>query len=226
MMGLDLYARIEPLLGFEDEKRRLYTIFLDKLQALGVRKVLDIGCGSGAFMELAQKRGFHVKGIDISCEMVKRARAKGLDAECIDVCDITESFEAAVAVFDVINYIKKEDLAQFFGCVKKLLQSGGYFLCDINTLYGFEEVAQGTLVVENMHECVAVDAEFIDMQLKTKIIYFYNEDGCYYKEKDSIIQFYHSIDDIKHLGLQLYDIDFIRLFSSEIDKALIVFQKG
>lgn len=224
-MGLDLYARIEPLLGFEEEKRHLYTIFLDKLEALGVHKVLDIGCGSGAFMELAKKRGFAIKGIDISCVMVERARAKGLEVECIDVCDVKEHFEAAVAIFDVINYMDSTTLARFFGCVREVLEDGGYFVCDMNTLYGFEEVAQGTLVVEREDACVAIEAEFVDMKLHTKILHFYEDGGCYRKEKDSIIQFYHDVADLKRLGLGLVDIDLVSLFGEEADKALLVWQK-
>ncbi len=224
-MGLDLYARIEPLLGFEEEKHRLYAIFLDKLEALGVREVLDIGCGSGAFMELAKKRGFAIKGIDISCVMVERARAKGLEADCIDVCDVKEHFEAAVAVFDVINYMDSKTLSRFFGCVRDVLEDGGYFVCDMNTLYGFEEVAQGTLVVEDEEACVAIEAEFVDMKLHTKILYFHEDDGCYRKEKDSIIQYYHDVADLKRMGLKLVDIDLVSLFGEEADKVLLVWQK-
>ncbi len=224
-MGLDLYARIEPLLGFEEEKRRLYEIFLDKLEVLGVHDVLDIGCGSGAFMELAQKRGFSIKGIDISCAMVERARARGFDAECMDVCEMRGSFEAAVAVFDVINYMDHKALARFFACVRRILKDGGYFLCDMNTLYGFEEVAQGTLLVEREDACVAIEAEFADMKLFTKILHFYKQNQCYRKEKDSIIQYYHDVADLKRLGLKLVDIDLVSLFAEEADKALLVWQK-
>ncbi len=225
-MGLDLYAKVEPLLGFEEQKNELYEIFLHKLASLGIKRFLDIGAGSGTFMQRALKRGFRPKGIDISCEMVRRARQQGLDVACKDICDVDDRFEAAVAVFDVINYLSFPELQRFFACVRNVLDDGGYFLCDINTLYGFSEIAQGTLVVDNDRECVAIDANFADNRLQTDIIYFYNESGCYKKEKDSIIQYYHDITDLKRLGLELVDIDLVALFGDEADKALLTWQKG
>ena len=225
-MGLDLYAKVEPLLGFEEQKNELYEIFLHKLSSLGIKRFLDIGAGSGAFMQRALQRGFRPKGIDISCEMVRRARQKGLDVACKDICDVDERFEAAVAVFDVINYLSFAQLQRFFACVRDVLEDGGYFLCDMNTWYGFEEVAQGTLVIERENSCVAVEAEFLDEKLMTNILYFHAHNGCYTKEKDQIVQYYHDISDLKELGLRLVDIDMIALFGDEADKALLTWQKG
>ncbi len=224
-MGLDLYARIEPFLGFEEQKRALYDLFLHKLQELGVQKVLDIGCGSGAFMKLALEQGFDIVGIDISQEMVERARAQGLKAYRKDVCEVEERFEAAVAVFDVINYLKPQELASFFGCIKELLKSGGYFLCDINTLVGFEEVAQGALIVERGDHFIALEAEFHQERLTTKLYSFKRVQGCYTKESEEIVQYYHHIERLKSLGLKLVDIDFVALFGEEPDKALLSFVK-
>lgn len=223
-MGLDLYAKVEPLLGFEEQKEELYTIFLNKLKELGVKSVLDIGCGSGRFMELAKQQGFAIKGVDLSPKMVERAREKGLECLCADICNLSASYDAAVAVFDVLNYL--ENPKPFLRCVKKLLKKGGYFLADINTYRGFEEIAQGSLWVDAGNEFVAVEGEFEDGRLKTDIIYFYNKEGCYQKENGSILQYYHEIEELKIEGMEIADIDLISLFGDFADKALIVYKRG
>ena len=225
-MGLELYAKVEPLLGFEEQKSYLYELFLQKLSALGVKKCLDVGCGSGLFMQQAQKRGIECIGIDLSKEMVKKARSLGLRAYRRDLCEIDEKFEAVTAIFDVINYLDKKSLQRFFGCVKRVLEPHGYFLCDMNTLYGFQEVAQGALIIDKEREFVAIDAEFEDNKLITKIDYFYQIDAkCYKKEQDTIIQYYHNIEELKGLGLELVDMDFVALYGDEVDKVIMTWKR-
>ena len=50
-----------------------YPIFLDYLNVVSERKLLDIGCGSGYLLKEADKRGLKTYGIDISDEGVKIA---------------------------------------------------------------------------------------------------------------------------------------------------------
>ncbi|SMC09371.1 class I SAM-dependent DNA methyltransferase [Nitratiruptor tergarcus] len=223
-MGLDLYGKIEPLLGFEEEKQKLYEVFLDKLSELGIKNFLDIGCGSGAFMQLAKNAGFEPEGIDVSRVMVERAKKAGLQVYHGDICQLDRKYEAATAVFDVINYLDKEELAKFFVCVKNLLKKGGYFICDMNTLYGFEEIAQGSLIIDNDEQFVAIDAEFADNRLITKIYLFEKRDSCYKKEAEEIVQYYHEMGFLKKLGLELIDIDFISLYGEEADKVLMTWK--
>ena len=225
-MGLELYAKVESLLGFQKERELLYRVFLEKLDRLGVKSVLDVGCGSGAFMELASKKGYEIEGVDLSVEMVKRANEKNLNCMVGTVADVKKRYEAAVAVFDVLNYIPPDEIGSFLKSVANSLEPGGYFLCDINTLFGFEEVAQGALWVDDKNEFVAVDAEFREGILKSDIIYFYKDvSGCYKKAKDSITQYYHDVNQLKVKELEIVDIDFVSLFSDEADKAVLTYKR-
>ena len=225
-MGLDLYAKIEPYLGFEKEVESLHDIFLEKLKSFGAKKVLDIGCGSGAFMEKAKKEGIDIKGIDLSSEMVKRALSKNLDARAMDLCSVNEKFDAAVAIFDVINYLDKKELKRFLKCVDNILEDGGYFICDINTLYGFEEIAQGTIAIDKKDIYTVLDAEFDKDILTTKIVYFEKDGECYKRSDAEIKQYYHDIDSLKKIeNLKIVDIDFVALFSDISDKAILIYKK-
>ncbi len=112
--GLELYAKIEDMLDFTEAIRKLYGAFYKELKELSVSSVVDIGCGSGAFGLGLVRDGYSVLGVDISAKMVQNAQNAGLNAKHIDICELDEKFDAATAVFDVLNYMNKEELEKFF----------------------------------------------------------------------------------------------------------------
>ncbi len=224
-MGLELYAKIEPYLGFESQKEQLYKAYQQKIEQLGVQDILDIGCGSGAFLKKLENMGKNAFGIDLSSVMIKRCKAQGLKAAAIDVCELDERFEAATAMFDVLNYIPPKNLGSFMRCVANVIEKGGYFLCDINTLYGFEEIAQGSLIINEEDFCIGIDAEFEEDRLQTDIVYFARNGKYFSKETDTIIQYYHDIEALKFDEFKLIDIDFVALYSEEIDKAILTYER-
>lgn len=56
-------------------------------QITGGLKILDLGCGTGRDAKLIHEYGFSVKAIDLSEEMCRIARAKGLDVDQAGVSD-------------------------------------------------------------------------------------------------------------------------------------------
>ena len=75
-MGLELYGRIEDLFLDKEAAHILWSKFINILINLNVKNVLDIGCGSGDFCELARKNSLNVKGVDLSKTQVKRDEKK------------------------------------------------------------------------------------------------------------------------------------------------------
>jgi len=57
---------------------------LDLLQPLPGERILDLGCGDGALTEAIAAAGAVVVGVDGSADMVRAARARGLDARVAD----------------------------------------------------------------------------------------------------------------------------------------------
>ena len=56
MKPLDLYAKIEPLIGFDAQYERLYERYIKELKSLHVNTILDIGTGTGLIsLMLAQR---------------------------------------------------------------------------------------------------------------------------------------------------------------------------
>jgi len=224
-MGLDLYSEIEELFLDKEAADMLWGSFLDILKELNVKSLLDIGCGGGDFCLMAKKEGINVKGIDLSKTQVEKAKQKGCDCESINICDMNGQFETAVAIFDVINYMDKNELKKFFKCVEKVIKR--YFIFDINTFYAMEELAIGTLKSENENRFSTLFSDFEDNKLITEITLFEKNDNCYIKKQKSITQYYHSLEEIEKLtNMKLNNIIPISLYGSEeAEKLILVFEK-
>ena len=224
-MGLDLYSEIEEIFLDKEAADTLWGSFLDILKELNIKNLLDIGCGGGDFCLMAKSAGIDVKGVDLSLAQVQKAKKKGCNCENIDICDMKEKFEAAVAIFDVINYMDKNELKKFFECVQKVVKK--YFIFDINTFYAMDELAVGTLKAEDENRFATLFSEFEDNKLITEITLFEKKDNCYKKNQKSIIQYYHSLEEIEKLTkMKLKHMIPISLYGSEeAEKLILVFEK-
>jgi SAM-dependent methyltransferase len=219
-MALELYAKIEEMFLDKEAADILWSKFIEILKSMDVKRVLDIGCGGGGFCLLAKNEGFDIKGIDLSKAQVEKARKKGCECEALDVCELNEKFDAAVAVFDVVNYMNEDELKRFFECVKRVCE---VFVFDINTLYAMEDLAIGTLKAENENRFSVLFSEFEDNKLITEITVFEKDGDCYKKEQDKIIQYYYSVEEIERIsGMKLIDIIPISLYGSEEAEKLIL----
>ncbi len=231
--SLDLYAKVEDLLGVKEAAPSLYAHYLLFLNSLDFDTLLDVGCGSGDF--LRQMQGAldipKVKGIDLSPLMVAKTAKQGYDAECIDLCHLHGSYDVITAVFDMLNYLNKEKLSVFLACVKEHLNEGGVFLCDINTLYGFENVAVGSYIVDDEERFLTVDSDFEKGEYISEFTLFEKEgkgkDRSFNKSQEIIKQYYHTVDDIVKLsGLELLVNDDVNLYELESsDKKFLVLKK-
>lgn len=90
-------------------------------------RVLDVGCGDGAFSARVAGRGAEVVGIDPAPDMVRAARARGIDARvcAADELDEEESFDAAVSNA-VFHWIREPGPA--LAAVRRALRPGGRFV--------------------------------------------------------------------------------------------------
>ena len=228
--ALDLYARIEPLIPYQEEIEGLHHRYLKQLKSHKIRTLLDIGCGSGDLLLKAEMMGVEGFGIDLSSEMIERAQAAGAQAEAIDLCDHTGHYDAATAVFDVLNYLDSPALERFLGCVVRVLSEGGIFIADINTLYGFKEIAQGALVLENGPVHATVDSHYESGCLTSEIRLFEpDSEGLYRRYDGEILQYYHTEEEIiqvaQKVGLALHGRESIALYGKKPDKTLLTFKR-
>ncbi len=228
--SLDLYARVEDMLENEEAIASLYTYYYDTLSNLSFDSLLDVGCGSGAYLAALQQRfpSVKAKGIDLSPVMVKRAQEQGIDAETVDLCALEGRFDVITAVFDMMNYLPKEALEGFFGCIREHLNEGGMFMFDMNSLYGFEQVAVGAYVTEDAHRFLAIDSDFDgDVYTADFTLFEDAERGCYARMSQTIQQYYHTPEEIEQCSkMQLLAAEPISLYGlDEADKWFMVLKK-
>ncbi|MCU0724152.1 MAG: class I SAM-dependent methyltransferase [Planctomycetes bacterium] len=91
--------------------------------------ILDLGCGSGAFMEFLGACGFAgVEGVDVSESRVREAAARGLRASQADAFEFLEPvrgrFDAVVAL-DLLEHFAREEALRLLGLVLQALKPGG-----------------------------------------------------------------------------------------------------
>ena len=226
MTNLDLYAKAEHLLGIEEATEALYDLYRSELDDYDVKTLLDVGCGRGGFMKRMICDGVVCKGVDLSPLMIEECKADGLDAECIDVADVDGKYDAVVSIFDVLNFLNKEELIKFLDAVADKLHDDGIFIADINTLYGFTDVAEGTMSSDSENQFLSVDAIFENDALHTKFTLFQKqEDGKYIRHQDTIVQYFHKIKVFQKLsGLKLVEKQNFSLYDTE-DKTLLIFKR-
>ena len=230
-MGLDLYAKVEPYLDFEEEVYTLHKEFLRFVMVNELDNIIDIGCGQGYFLENLKVNKKKYFGIDLSIEQIKVCEAKNLNAQAIALKDVTEKFDCATAIFDVLNYIPKVELKQFIKETNLVLNQGAYFIFDVNSFFGFDEVAQGCITIDVEDKFIAIDANFENNKLQTDITLFEKqENGFFSKEQDSIIQEYHSKEFLtkllKECGFEIQEIKEFNLHTPDnADKLIFICKK-
>jgi len=229
--SLDLYAIVEQHLGFEEEIQELYQFYKNCIIKHKITSLIDIGCGQGAFLQSLDK-SIQTLGIDLSEEQIKICKKKNLNAQAIDIKDVQDKFDMASAVFDVLNYLDDGSLDNFIQNTSSTLNINGYFIFDINTLYGFEEIAQGSLNINEDNKFIAIDAIYEDNKLITNINLFEKNisNDSYKREENHITQYFHTdtklTQILKKHGFEIISIKPFQLHSDEeADKHIFITQK-
>ncbi|HBG46159.1 MAG TPA: hypothetical protein DDW94_04125 [Deltaproteobacteria bacterium] len=115
---------------FSDEYREAYfaekdLTFSDLRLApstLAGKRVLDVGCANGQFVEYMSRSGVEAEGIDISNEMVGVARQKGLNCAVRELTDMDGEYDL-ITIWDVIEHMIDPKAA--VGKARALLSPGG-----------------------------------------------------------------------------------------------------
>lgn len=110
-------------LPFEEGKTETVISKLTSLLKDG-DKVLDIGCGSGNFLDFAQARGCETHGVEYSISSLRNVNDKGhIGLSRLD--EVSQKFDLITA-FDVIEHLY--DVPNFLNVCKTKLSSEGYLV--------------------------------------------------------------------------------------------------
>jgi len=141
----ELYDGLDDYQSRLLRRRREYAIYMLKNQtALGRGKVLDVGCGSGAFLKELRDMGFDVTGVDISQGMLAASRKRlGVeghksirvhlvpgDIECLPFQ--REEFDLVICI-GVVGYLFQDE--QALSEIYRVLKPGGHLLIYLSNVY-------------------------------------------------------------------------------------------
>ncbi|MEX0685786.1 MAG: class I SAM-dependent methyltransferase [Balneolales bacterium] len=129
----------EKILHIEKSLQSNYKRFeehvkhLNRQDSIKGMKVLDIGCGGGLFLSLAEKQGAHVTGLELSESRIQYLKLK------YDFDVVKQSIESAywqkfyyhydfVTLWDVIEHVNYP--LSTLQSAAKVLKQGGYLLID------------------------------------------------------------------------------------------------
>ena len=147
LFGANYAAAYDQLYGDKD-----YTAEVDLLEhvfrcysPLAVKRVLDLGCGTGNHAVPLAQRGYAVVGVDRSAEMLRQAGERASAARFV-LGDITSTqldgaFDAVLMMFAVLGYQTRNCEAQAaLSTARRHLATGGLLFADV--WYGPAVLAQ------------------------------------------------------------------------------------
>jgi SAM-dependent methyltransferase len=99
--------------------------------------VLDLACGGGQFLLEMQRRGWRVAGVDLSPQMIDRARRRVTGPCILELADmsefaLSEAFDVATCWLDSLPYLQSnEEIVRHLQCVGRVLTGDGLYLVDM-----------------------------------------------------------------------------------------------
>ena len=94
----------------------------------GGGSLLDVGCGTGALTAALAERGWQATGVDVSADMLERARARGLAVVQADATALPFDDDAFDAVVSIWTHTDVDDFAAVVREIARVLRAGGPFV--------------------------------------------------------------------------------------------------
>ena len=110
---------------YHHAEQRVIESILSRLSPNRGVKLLDVGCGRGAFAPLLARLGFDFYGVDSSSDMIDLARKNGHNAMSIQELDASGQKFDVVLISHVVEHLHFKDLYEFMQHYIKKLSPGG-----------------------------------------------------------------------------------------------------
>ena len=113
--------------------------FIDLALQENKKRLLEIGAGTGHDSKYFMEHGFEVAAIDLSPEMVKKCKEKGIDAYEMDFYNLSalnKKFDCIWAM-NTLLHVPKSDLLQVLKSIDAALNEDGLFFMGV---YGGEDI--------------------------------------------------------------------------------------
>jgi len=164
-------------LSLEDAQRRKHQFIADSLNIHKGSRVLDMGCGWGAFLKSIRARGAEGIGVTLSRGQAQACKKNGLDIRLMDCRTITPgmmgTFDAVTCIGAFEAFCSKEEwqsgkqdevYRNFFKVVHHLLRPGGRLYMQTMT-FGKNMIAEDEIDINaakdsDAHICALMQEQF------------------------------------------------------------------
>jgi SAM-dependent methyltransferase len=179
------------------------SVLPDYLADLGCqpRKLLDIACGEGSLAVEMAKSGIAVTGIDQSAQMIDLAKDRAKSAkvkvdfkvEDMRSLPFEAEFDLVTCFFDSLNYmLTVADLQDAFAGAYRALRPGGFFLFDMNTIYGLavDWMRQETYVQNETDDFIEIHRQEFDYEnlIASMIVTVFQKKGRLWERFEEVHQ--------------------------------------
>ena len=145
--------------------------FLQTLQNNNSVNLLEIGAGPGRDSLFFKRQGIHVKCTDLSPEMVRICKERGLDAHVMDYYDLDFSDGAFDAVYamNCLLHVPKDQIRAVLGEIRRVLKPQGLFYLGV---YGGQD-SEG-IWEKDIYEPKRYFSFFTDERMKELVEEYYH----------------------------------------------------
>lgn len=116
--------------------------FVNLLKKENRKNILELGSGAGLDAKYFQDQGFDILATDLSREMVRMCKKRGLKARVADLYNLESLHQKFEGIFsmNVLLHVPKKDLLKVLNSIAKTLTKGGIFFYGVYGGYDKEEI--------------------------------------------------------------------------------------
>ena len=125
-----LYAQLSKFTWYYMSNKWEYKIALESCDESD--KVLDLGCGRGEFVRLANRKGINITGIDMSSEFIYDSQLEILNIDNIDLESATAKYKYffdVICCFQVLEHVSEP--AKFINAILMMLKIHGRMILSV-----------------------------------------------------------------------------------------------
>lgn len=139
------------------------------------RDILDVACGEGSFAVAMARLGYHLTGVDQSPQMIELAAERAREhkasvnfyVEDMRSLGYQADFDLVTCFFDSLNYmLTVKDLQEAFRSAYDALRPGGFYIFDMNTIYGLavDWMRQETYIQNEADDFIEIHRQSFDYE--------------------------------------------------------------
>lgn len=136
-----------------------YNQAIETIKKYNIKKVLDIGCGYGNFIENISKITDFTMGLEMNKAAIEECKNKGLNISNSSLDKINQKFDL-ITLFQVLEHIQEPKT--FIEQVINLLEPGGYLFIGTPNPKGSWIQSNPDILNLPPHHCLDITQEFYD----------------------------------------------------------------